>query len=189
MTLLITGGGGFVLANLARLWLDTTPDPDSRDIVILDAAPPDPVFQHAFADAGDRLTYVQADVTRPESWAATVEGRSIRAIVHAATITPNTQGPEGKSRVVPERDIPARILEVNIMGTVHMLDFARRCPDLKRFIYVSSGSVYGDDGPETSGAPLPEDGWVEPHAFYAISKYSSELITRRYSEMFGLSAA
>ncbi|MEQ9349162.1 MAG: NAD(P)-dependent oxidoreductase, partial [Alphaproteobacteria bacterium] len=144
--------------------------------------------RRAFADAGDRLTYVQADVTRPESWNHAVAGRTIRAIVHAATITPNTQGPPEKAKVVPERDIPARILDVNIMGTVQMLEFARQCPDLKRFIYVSSGSVYGDHGPDIAGAPLPEDGWVEPHELYAVSKYSSELITRRYAELFGLSA-
>jgi UDP-glucose 4-epimerase len=75
------------------------------------------------------------------------------------------------------------------MGTVAVLEWARTLPRLQRFIYVSSGSVYKQHGPDRPGEPLPEDGYVMPRALYGISKFASELISERYGELFGLSAA
>ncbi|RUU68656.1 SDR family oxidoreductase, partial [Mesorhizobium sp. M2C.T.Ca.TU.009.01.2.1] len=76
----------------------------------------------------------------------------------------------------------------NLMGTVRMLDWARARPGLKRFIYVSSGSVYRHNGPDWSSEPLPEDGYVAPLTLYGISKFASEMVTNRYADLFGLSA-
>src|SRR5207302_10300775 len=75
------------------------------------------------------------------------------------------------------------------MGTVAMLEWARTLPNLKRFIYVSSGAVYKHHGPDRPGEPLPEDGYVMPRRLYGISKLASELITERFGEVFGLSTA
>jgi len=75
------------------------------------------------------------------------------------------------------------------MGTVAALDWARTQPKLRRFVYVSSGSVYRNHGPDRPGEPLPEDGYVMPRRLYAISKFASELITERYAELFGLPIA
>jgi UDP-glucose 4-epimerase len=75
------------------------------------------------------------------------------------------------------------------MGTVAVLEWARTLPDLKRFIYVSSGAVYKHHGPDRQGEPLPEDGYVMPRRLYGISKLTSELVTERYGDLFGLSTA
>ena len=64
----------------------------------------------------------------------------------------------------------------------------RGTPELKRFVYVSSGAVYRDHGPDTPGEPLPEDGYVAPEALYGISKWAAEMVAERYAELFGLSA-
>jgi len=58
----------------------------------------------------------------------------------------------------PEAENPGRIIDVNVMGTVAVLDWARTLPELQRFIYVSSGAVYKHHGPDRPGEPLPEDG-------------------------------
>jgi UDP-glucose 4-epimerase len=78
---------------------------------------------------------------------------------------------------------------VNLMGTVRMLDWARSRPGIRRFVYVSSGSVYRHHGPDWSGEPLPEDGYVAPLTLYGISKFASEMVVNRYADLFGLSAA
>ena len=78
-------------------------------------------------------------------------------------------------------------MRINVGGTIAILEVARRLPDLKRFLYVSTGSVYADDGPVTTGAPLPEDGYVAPKTLYGISKYASELIVSRYAQLYGMS--
>src|SRR5262249_10608412 len=75
------------------------------------------------------------------------------------------------------------------MGTVRLLDWARQQKGLQRFIYVSSGAVYRNHGPDWPGEPLPEDGYVMPLRLYGISKMASELVTNRYAELFGLSVA
>jgi UDP-glucose 4-epimerase len=74
------------------------------------------------------------------------------------------------------------------MGTVHMLDWARSRPSVKRFIYVSSGSVYRHHGPDWAGEPLPEDGYVAPLTLYGISKFASEMVVNRYADLFGMSS-
>jgi UDP-glucose 4-epimerase len=186
MTLLVTGATGFVMSVLARHWLDT--DPEAR-LVVLDAEPLDAAAQRYFAPAMHRLSVVTADVTRPESWQAVLVGRGITHIVHGATITPISRGGAAEAQREPEAVNPARIIDVNVMGTVAMLEWARALPGLERFIYVSSGAVYKHHGPDRPGEPLPEDGYVMPRRLYGISKLACELIAERYGDLFGLSIA
>ena len=177
MTLLITGATGFVMSVLARHWLER--DPGAR-AVVLDQFPPDAAAIRHFAPVADRLTVVTADLTRP-GWEAGLAGHAITQIVHGATVTPLASGAEA--------DQAARVIEVNLMGTLNVLEWARRQPALQRFIYVSSGAVYRNEGPDCRDEPLPEDGYVMPIGLYGISKLSAELVAHRYAELFGLSVA
>jgi UDP-glucose 4-epimerase len=186
MTLLVTGATGFVMSVLGHYWLDH--DPHAR-LVILDAAPLDAAAQRYFARFGERLSVVVADVTQPETWQAALARQAIAHIVHGATITPISRGSASEARREPEAENPGRIIDVNVMGTVAMLDWARTLPNFGRFIYVSSGAVYKHHGPDRPGEPLPEDGYVMPRRLYGISKLASELITERYGDLFGLSTA
>jgi UDP-glucose 4-epimerase len=185
MTLLITGATGFVMSVLGRHWLDA--DPQER-LVILDAAAPDAAALRYFASVADRLEVVVADVTQPDTWRAKLGG-NISHIVHGATVTPLSRGTAAEAKREPEAENPGRIIDVNVMGTVAVLDWARTLPKFERFIYVSSGAVYKHHGPDRPGEPLPEDGYVMPRRLYGISKLASELITERYGDLFGLSTA
>ena len=185
MTLLVTGGTGFVMSVVARAWLDR--DLQAR-AVILDRSGFDAAAEKHFAPVRDRLTVISADILDPNTWSATLDRQGITAIVHGATITPISRGSATESKRQPEAEDPARIVDVNLMGTVRMLDWARARPGLKRFIYVSSGSVYRHNGPDWGGEPLPEDGYVAPLTLYGISKFASEMVTNRYADLFGLSA-
>jgi UDP-glucose 4-epimerase len=186
MTLLVTGATGFVMSVLGRHWLDT--DPAAR-LVVLDAAPFDTAAVRYFAQVMDRLTVIVADVTRPQDWHAALAGCDVTQIVHGATITPLSRGTATEAKREPEAENPGRIVDVNVMGTVAMLEWARTQQNLRRFIYVSSGAVYKHHGPDRPGEPLPEDGYVMPRRLYGISKLASELITERYGDLFGLSTA
>jgi UDP-glucose 4-epimerase len=184
MTLLITGATGFVMSVLARHWLES--EPGAR-VVILDSAVADPAAVRYFAPVVDRLATIVADITQPNSWREALSRHHITHIVHGATITPISRGTAREARREPEADDPGRIVDVNLMGTVALLDWARTVSGLKRFIYVSSGSVYKHHGPDRPGEPLPEDGYAMPRTLYGISKLASELITERYGELFGFS--
>src|SRR5271156_4013461 len=181
MKLLVTGGSGFVMSVLGRHWLDA--DPTAR-LIVLDAAP-----LRYFAPVAKRLEVVVADVTGPDTWRGALEGKDITHIVHGATITPISRGTAAEAKREPEAENPGRIIEVNTMGTVAILDWARTLPRLQRIIYVSSGAVYKHHGPDHPGEPLPEDGYVMPRRLYGISKLASELIAERYADLFGLSTA
>ena len=184
MTLLVTGGTGFVMSVLARTWLEA--DPNAR-AVILDAAALDDVAKRYFAPVVDRLSVIVADITKPDTWHAALSQHAFTHVVHGATITPISRGTAREAQREPEAENPGRIVEVNLMGTVALLDWARATPGLRRFIYVSSGAVYKHHGPDRRGEPLPEDGYVMPRTLYGVSKLASELITERYGELFGLS--
>ncbi len=186
MTLLVTGATGFVMSVLGREWLEA--DPAAR-LVILDSAPLDAAALSYFAPVMSRTTVVVADVTRPQTWQGALAGSDIRYIVHGATVTPLSRGTAAEAKREPEAENPARIIDVNVMGTVAVLEWARTQPSLRRFLYVSSGAVYKHNGPDRPGEPLPEDGYVMPRRLYGISKLASELITERYGDLFGISTA
>ncbi len=184
MTLLITGATGFAMSVLARVWLDTHPDGRA---VVLDRAPLDAAATRYFAPVADRLTVVTGDVTDPSTWRGALEGHGITDVVHGATVTPISRGSAAEAAREPEAERPALIMGVNLMGTVHLLDWAREQAGLRRFVYVSSGAVYRHHGPDAPGEPLPEDGYVAPRKLYGISKQASELVAERYGALFGLS--
>ena len=185
MKLLVTGGTGFVMSVLGRHWLDAD---SSARLIVLDAAPLDAAAVRYFAPVAERLEVVVADVTRPHAWREALGG-DVTHIVHGATITPLSRGTAAEAKREPEAQDPGRIIEVNTMGTVAILDWARTLPRLQRLIYVSSGAVYKHHGPDRPGEPLPEDGYVMPRRLYGISKLASELITERYGDLFGVSTA
>src|SRR5258708_3760958 len=184
MTLLVTGATGFVMSVLGRHWLDAFP---GERLVVLDAAAPDAAAVRYFAPVADRLDVVAADVTPPDSWRPAPGSTDITHIAPRATITPPSRRTLLHAEREPEAENPARIIDVNVMGTVAVLDWARTLPKLQRFIYVSSGAVYKHHGPDRPGEPLPEDGYVMPRRLYGVSKLASELITERYGDLFGLS--
>ena len=92
------------------------------------------------------------------------------------------------NRGASEKSEARTVVEVNIQGVLNALEWARQCNSLKRMIHVSTGSVYGDDGPE--GA-LPESGYEmqSPDSLYPITKRAGELLAMRYRELFEMSLA
>lgn len=182
MTLLITGGGGFVMSNLARMWIEANP---CDRVVVLDTGSRDAALGAFWAPVADRIDYVQGSVLDADLLARIGAEHRPDRILHSATVTlfaPQT--PDGAIIANPETDAPGTVLEVNIMGTVRLLELARTLSNLKCFVNLSSGGVYNDYGPEPPG-PMPEEGWVHPPEFYGISKYSSEMIARQYGAKFG----
>jgi UDP-glucose 4-epimerase len=184
MQLLVTGATGFVMSVLGREWLEAHPQ---ARLAVLDVAPLDEAARRYFAPVAQRLDVLVADITQPDTWRPALEQLAITHVVHGATITPLSRGTLAEAQREPEAEQPARIVEVNLMGTVALLEWARSHAGLERFLYVSSGAVYKEHGPDRAGEALPEDGYVMPRRLYGISKLASELITERYGMLFGLS--
>lgn len=79
-------------------------------------------------------------------------------------------------------EIPLYDAEVNIKGTIRLLELSRKYK-VKKFIFASTGgAIYGD----ADIVPTAEDYVPEPASPYAISKFSSEKYIRFYYGQYGL---
>ena len=120
------------------------------------------------------MHFIQREVGESTIWTQIQAEFTVTGLVHGAAITPS-----------PEREAsePREILDINVMGTATALEWARLQPSLQRLVYVSSGAVYANKGPD---APFPEEEYVKLVELYAISTYTSEHIIRGYGEIFGI---
>lgn len=80
---------------------------------------------------------------------------------------------------------PYAYIDLNIMGSVVILEAARRIKRLSAIIYASSSSVYGGNRRQPSSIDDPVN---QPISLYAASKASCELIAHSYSHLYGLPA-
>ncbi|MDD3985370.1 MAG: NAD-dependent epimerase/dehydratase family protein [Methanobacterium sp.] len=76
---------------------------------------------------------------------------------------------------------PIRCNDINITGTLKVLEAARKC-EVKKVIFSSSAAVYG----ETESLPINENIPFNPLSPYAVSKITGELYCDIYSEIYGL---
>ncbi len=76
---------------------------------------------------------------------------------------------------------PIKSNEVNITGTLKVLEAARKC-GVKKLIFSSSSAVYG----ETKVLPISEKFPINPLSPYAVSKATAELYCNVYSEIYDL---
>lgn len=171
MVTLVTGGTGFVGSNIVKALAIK-----GHSIVSLDIAPPNAMVKAYLEPWKSQVSFVQGDVLNQEDIErAAVTG--VDRIVHAAVFTGIiTEIEKSRSR---------SIVDINLMGTTNMLELARKL-SVDRFLYVSSGSVYGD-GPDLDEV-LSEETLPDPRSLYAIGKYTSELLTRRYGELHDFQA-
>ena len=172
MATLVTGGTGFVGSNIVRTLAQR-----GHSVICLDLASPDALVRGYLEPWMSHVAFVQGDILDQEDVERAATS-GIDKIVHAAVFT----------GILPEveRGRSRSIVEINLMGTTNLLELAHRL-SVDRFIYVSSGSVYGDD--PGLDEVLHEDTPPNPRSLYAIGKYTSELLTRRYGELHGFQTA
>ena len=169
MATLLTGGTGFVGSNTLK-----APVQRGHEVVCLDMVPPNDMVKRYIEPWSSQITFVQGDITSAEDLQQ-LASHNITKIAHAAVFTgilPEIETSQGHS-----------IVEINVMGTTNLLELAREL-SVERFVYVSSDSVYGEQ--PNSDEVLREDSPVYPRSLYAVTKYQSELLTRRYGELTAL---
>jgi nucleoside-diphosphate-sugar epimerase len=171
-TFLITGGNGLVGSNLTRHLLASRP---GCEVVVVDREGPSELVERFLGVHRERRELVLGSITDAGVLAA-IDPARIDVVIHGAMVAH-----------VPEWEVanPRAYVDTNIVGTANVLEWARTLPSLARFVYISTGGVYGEESPESSETPQSEDGPLAPPELYAISKYASELLVRRYSELYG----
>ena len=159
MNILVTGGAGFIGANLARLLLD-----EGHRLRVLDNFT---TGQRHYLE-GLNLEVIEGSILDRDVVAGAVAGRD--GVVHLAAQT----GVPG-SLVDPFHDC-----ETNVVGTLTALDACRRA-GVRRFVFASSNAPLGRQPPPATEekAPLP----ISP---YGASKLAGEGYCLAYHGSWGL---
>jgi dTDP-glucose 4,6-dehydratase len=173
--LLVTGGCGFIGANLIRFLLERTPF-EGR-VVNVDkltyAGNPE-----SLADLAGRFprryVFVQADIGDPAAMAEVFDGLGIDAVCHLAA----------ESHVDRSIVAPGDFVQTNVVGTFNLLELARaRRERLVRFHHVSTDEVYGSLG---EAGRFVENTPYGPNSPYAASKAGADHLVRAYGHTYGL---
>ena len=173
MVTLVTGGTGFVGANIVKELARA-----GHQVVCFDLNGPDRLVEDFVKEIAPRVSFAQGDILDRAAVDRLGVDHSIDKIVHAAVYTVN--------RVELETRRSRDVVDINVSGTTNLLELARTMK-VDRFIYVSSGAVYGAAG--VGDQTLNEDTPPAPQNLYGITKYASELLTQRYGELHQFSTA
>jgi len=86
----------------------------------------------------------------------------------------------GIGDIVPSIDHPIDYLDVNVQGTIRVLECARSAA-VEKFVYAASSSCYG-----LAQTPTREDHPISPKYPYALSKYQGEQASFHWHQVYGL---
>lgn len=164
MNVLVTGGAGFIGANLVRHLCD---DPSVRKIVVLDDLSSG--YSNNLDGIHNEIEFVTGDVRDERTLDRTMAG--VAAVVHLGAIP-------SVPRSVQD---PITSHDVNVTGTLRVLEAARRVGGA-HVVLASSSAVYGDDPtmPKHEGlVPMP----ASP---YAASKLAAEAYVLSYAAVYDL---
>jgi nucleoside-diphosphate-sugar epimerase len=170
MTILITGGTGFVGLAVAEQVLRE----GGAAILFARKPPPDNLLRRLPAG---KLRIAVGDVRSAADLAAACRDDPIDEVIHLAAMTP---GPER------ERADPQAILSVNVLGTAATLKAMADGPRPRRIVVMSSVAVYGFSSAAPAGAYGEDRTCPAPASLYGITKLAAEQTALRLGEVYGL---
>lgn len=175
MNLLVTGGAGFIGANLVRFLMGAT---DVKRLVNLDCLTYAGHLEN-LAGVAEHSGYVFEKVDLRDQ-AAVLEVMRKHQITHVMHLA-------AESHVDRSIRGPADFIHTNIVGTFHLLDACRAVWGTemqgKRFLHVSTDEVYGSLPAE---GVFMETNSYAPRSPYAASKAASDMMVRAYHHTYGL---
>jgi nucleoside-diphosphate-sugar epimerase len=159
---LVTGGAGFIGSHIAERLIG-----DGHDVRVFDN------FSTGKRDNvsafSGRCTVIEGDIRDAGMVDDAVRG--VDFVIHQAAL----------ASVPRSINDPLSTNEVNVEGTLNLLVAARN-HRVKRFVYASSSSVYGDS------PKLPKEETLSPNpkSPYAVSKLAAEMYCLSFSEVYGI---
>ncbi len=159
---LITGGGGFIGANLARALLG-----EGVAVRILDNWATG--RRDNLADISDEIELITGDVRDLDGVRRAVAG--VDVVLHQAALP-------SVPRSIAD---PLATNEVNVSGTLNVL-LAARDAGVDRVVFASSSSIYGNSATLPKAEHLP----AEPLSPYAVSKLAAERYCLAWTQVYGL---
>ena len=179
MTILVTGGAGFIGSNFVHAWLAQ----HDEVLVNLDKLTYAGNLRNLHALAGDsRHHFVQGDIGDTTLVSQLLATHQPRAVLHFAA----------ESHVDRSIHGPMDFIQTNVVGTFQLLESVRafwaglddQAKQAFRFLHVSTDEVYGSlaaDAPAFS-----ETHTYEPNSPYSASKAASDHLVRAWHHTYGL---
>jgi UDP-glucuronate 4-epimerase len=172
--ILVTGAAGFIGSHVSALLLargDDVVGLDNFDPYYAPARKRQNVDDVRAGPGGGRFALIEGDI-RDSALLDRVFAKGFDSVAHLA----------GLAGVRASVERPQEYVDVNIGGTVNVLEAARRAGALN-FVFVSTSSTYGNADP-----PFVEtDPADRPLAPYAATKRAAEMLCHSYHHMHGLS--
>ncbi|MEJ2196478.1 MAG: SDR family oxidoreductase [Ignavibacteriaceae bacterium] len=162
MKFLVTGGAGFIGSNIVAELLK-----QDHKVRVLDNFSTGK--RENLKEFENDIEFLEGDIRSYHIVRQAVEG--IEVILHQAALP----------SVPRSINDPITTNEVNVMGTLNILD-AAKAANVKRIVYASSSSVYGDN----PVLPKKEDMLPNPLSPYAVAKLAGEKYCKVFSKLYGL---
>ncbi len=162
MKVLVTGGGGFIGSNLVRGLLAR-----GDTVRVLDNFATSK--RKNLEEVRHDIELIEGDIRDPSVCRATCQG--MEGVLHQAAV----------GSVPLSIEDPLTSHQVNVDGTVNMLLAAREM-GVRRFLFASSSSVYGDAPERVKIETLP----ARTQSPYAVSKLAGEAYTLVFSRVYSL---
>ena len=151
---LVTGGGGFIGSHLVKALIN-----EDNEVVVIDK-------EGRFSDDYE---FICADISKEDYNLKILEAlKGVDTVFHLAA----------KARVQPSIEHPIEFNETNVTGTLTLLELCREA-GVRRFVFSSSSSVYGD----TTTFPTPETAPTGPMSPYGLQKLIGEQYCQLYAQI------
>jgi len=160
---LVTGGAGFIGSHMVDILLDA-----GYKVRVIDNL------------TGGRESNLAHVIRNPDLEA---EWKDIRTLETNSSLFSDVQYVfhfAGIGDIVPSIENPAEYMDVNIQGTVKVLEAARHAK-VQKLVYAASSSCYG-----LAETPTQEDHPVVPEHPYALSKYMGEMSVFHWHQVYKL---
>ncbi|OWV89205.1 dTDP-glucose 4,6-dehydratase [Rhizobium sp. R635] len=181
MTILVTGGAGFIGSNFILQWLINK----NQRIVNLDKLTYAGNLENLSAIEGDpRYKFVRADIGDAEMVSDILRSENVKSVINFAA----------ESHVDRSIASPEQFIQTNLVGTFNLLEASRTFFDELdgeaksgfRFLHVSTDEIFGTLGP--NDPPFDEETPIRPNSPYSATKAGSDHLVRSYFETYKLPA-
>ncbi len=161
----VTGGAGFIGSHMVDLLLAR-----GYRVRVIDNLAGGREANLAHHSNESRLSFERMDIRRLSPGEQSF--RDVELVFHFA----------GIGDIVPSIERPSEYMDVNVQGTVNVLECARAA-NAKKFVYAASSSCYG-----LAAIPTCEDHPIAPQHPYALSKYLGEQAVLHWHNVYRLPA-
>lgn len=162
MKIIVTGGAGFIGSNLVDKLIEK-----GHDVFVIDN-----LSTGKIENVNEKAKFLQTDLVNVSQDFLDSLVSGAHYVFHLAA----------KARVQPSIADPIEFNEHNVKATLKLLDACRRSGSVKRFIFSSSSSVYG----QSDILPFEETMPTNPISPYALQKLVGEQYCQLYSKIYKL---